>query len=108
MANKIRFTIGGISYSVMSDESEEYIHALGTELERKMDKLARQNVFLSTTMVAVLAALDALDSQKIAERKNEELRLELKAMTERCTIARSEADRLARKIYGSAGEEDFE
>ena len=98
MANKIRFTVGGIGYSVFSEDSEEYIHALGRELERKMDRLAKQNPFLSTTMVAVLAAMDAADAQKKCEMQNDELRRQLKEMTERCAIARSEADRLARKL----------
>lgn len=102
MANKIRFTVGGISYSVMSEDSEEYIRALGRELELKMDRLAKQNPFLSTTMVAVLAAMDAADAQKKAEQSCEELRRELRDMTERCAIARSEADRLARELNDAA------
>lgn len=98
MANKIRFTVGGIGYSIFSEDSEEYIHALGRELEIRMDRLAKQNPFLSTTMVAVLAAMDASDALKKTEEQNNELRRQLKEMTERCTIARCEADRLARKL----------
>lgn len=111
MSNKIRFTVGGIGYSIFSEDSEEYIHALGRELDRKMDRLAKQNPFLSTTMVAVLAAMDAADAQKKTEMQNEELRRQLKEMTERCTIARSEADRLARKLneeYYTEEKSDFE
>ncbi len=103
MANKIRFTVGGIVYSVFSEDSEEYIQALGRDLERKMNRLAKQNPFLSTTMVAVLAAMDAADAQKKAEMQNSELRQQLKEMTERCAIARSDADRLARQLNDLRG-----
>lgn len=98
MANKIRFTVGGIGYSVYSEDSEEYIRAIGRELERKMDRLAKQNPFLSTTMVAVLAAMDAADAAKKCEQQNDRLAAELREMTERCTIARSDADRAMREL----------
>jgi len=52
MLNKIRFVVGGITYSIMSEDSAEYIESLGRELDHKMDALAKQNPFLSTTMTA--------------------------------------------------------
>lgn len=106
MANIIKFTVGGIHYAISSDDSEEYIRALGRELERKMDLLAKQNPYLSTTMVAVLAAMEAADGQKKAEAECVDLRRQLKEMTERCAVARSDADRLSRRL--SATQERFE
>lgn len=98
MANTVRFTVGGIQYSVSGDESEDYIRALARELEQKMDRLARQNRFLSTTMVAVLAAMDSLDRVQKTTDENNELRAQLKEMTEKYAIARSDADRTARQL----------
>ncbi|MBE6728170.1 MAG: cell division protein ZapA [Ruminococcaceae bacterium] len=98
MANKIRLTVGGISYSVYSEDSEEYVREIGRELEHKMDKLAKNNPFLSTTMVAVLAALDATDALKKAEAQNNELINEIKALSERCALARSDADHAVRQL----------
>lgn len=98
MANKIRFTVGGISYSIYSEDSEEYIYEIGRELERKMDRLAKQNPFLSTTMVAVLAAMDATDAMKKCEAQNDALAAELRDMTERCALARNAADRALREL----------
>ncbi len=103
MPNKIRFKVGGISYSIYSEDSEEYINEIGRELERKMDKLARQNPFLSTTMVAVLAAMDNADALRRAERENAELRKEIKELSERAALARSDADHLARQLEGIRG-----
>ncbi|MCQ2448707.1 MAG: cell division protein ZapA [Clostridia bacterium] len=106
MANIIKFTVGGIHYAISSDDSEEYIRALGRELERKMDLLAKQSPFLSTTMVAVLAAIEAADGQKKAEAEAAQLRRELKEMTERYAVARSDADRLSRQL--SSTQEQFD
>ena len=92
MANNIRFIVGGITYSIMSEDSAEYIESLGRELDHKMDLLAKKNPFLSTTMVAVLAAMDAADAAKKAEIENAELRRRLDDMTEQYTIMKSAAE----------------
>ncbi|MBR7071225.1 MAG: cell division protein ZapA [Clostridia bacterium] len=98
MPNNVRFTVGGIQYSVSGEESEEYIRSIARELERKMDAIAKQNTFLSTTMVAVMAAMDSLDrAQKVTEENNQ-LRDQLKEMTEKYAIARSDADQSARRL----------
>ncbi len=98
MPNKIRFTVGGINYSVYSEDSEEYIRSIALELERKMDKLARNNHFLSTTMVAVLAAMDSADALKKCEMKYEALRKENEELTAKCVIARRDADFALRQL----------
>lgn len=92
MLNKIRFVVGGITYSIMSEDSAEYIESLGRELDHKMDALAKKNPFLSTTMIAVLAAMEAADAAKKAELENAELRRKLDDMTEQYAIAKSAAD----------------
>ena len=92
MANNIRFIVGGITYSIMSEDSAEYIESLGRELDHKMDLLAKKNPFLSTTMVAVLAAMDAADAAKKAELENAELRRRLDDMTEQYAIMKSAAE----------------
>jgi len=92
MANNIRFTVGGITYSISSEDTAEYIESLGRELDHKMDLLAKKNPFLSTTMVAVLAAMDASDAAKKAELENATLRRKLDEMTERYAILKSRVD----------------
>ena len=104
MANKIRFKVGGIEYSIFSEDSERYINSIAENLEHKMNLLAKQNPFLSTTMVAVLAAMDAVDAQKKCELENEQLRREVKNLTEQNVMANRENERLLRKL----GENRFE
>lgn len=93
MANKIRLTVGGISLSVFSDGNEEYIRAIGRELDTKINRLIKQNPFLSPSMAAVLSAMDATDAAKKCEEQCSRLEVELKEMKEQCAAARSDANR---------------
>ena len=109
MSNKIRLTVGGIQYSIISEDSQEYLTQLGRELERQLDYLAKRNPFLSTTMIAVLAALDGMDSSKKTNLENEGLRGEINRLNEELTIARSEAAAAQRKLeaYGSQNDRRY-
>lgn len=112
MAHQIKFTVGGIQYCVISDDDEAYIKSIASELEQQMDLIAKKSPFLSTTMVAVLAALDAYDHAKKANGEIERLKLELKSAMEQSAIAALEVRRLERELeknigyIGHIGEED--
>lgn len=82
MSHTIRITVGGIPYSISCDDDEAYVKSIASELEHRMDKLAKSKPFLSTTMVAVMTALDCLDQSKKTAAENEQLRLEVKRLTE--------------------------
>lgn len=104
---QIKFTVGGIQYCVNSDnEDEAYIKGIASELEQQMDAIAKKSPFLSTTMVAVLAALDAYDYAKKANNQIEKLKLELKSAMEQSAISRLEANRLERELIKYTGEEN--
>lgn len=67
MLNQIKVTVGGIKYTVKSDESAEYLTELGNELEQRMRIIAKRNPTLSSTMVVLMAALEASDEAKKAK-----------------------------------------
>ncbi len=92
MANKIRLKIGGIEYSITSDEDEAYIRRIASELERRMNIVQSRSPFLSTTMTAVMTALDTLDEAKKAESESEKLRLENKRLMEETACAKMDAE----------------
>ena len=98
MANKIRITVGGINYVIASDDEETYVRKVGDELNARLDTLARQNPYLSTAMVAVLAALEYCDNAKKAAEKYEEARADLKSTAEELACARLEIDGARREI----------
>ena len=67
MMNQIRLTVGGVKYTVKSDENAEYLNALGNELEDRLRRITKRNPTLSTTMVAIIAELVASDEAKKAK-----------------------------------------
>ncbi len=98
MANQIRLNVGGIDYIVTSEDDQNYIRKLGEELNLRLDALQRQKPFLSTTMVAVLTALDLIDEAKKAKADLEEAKLEIKRYIEDAACARLEADEAKREL----------
>lgn len=98
MANKIRITVGKIDYIISSEDEETYVRKIGDELNDKLDELAKNNPYLSTTMVAVLAALGYCDTAKKATAKLEEVKSDLKSTAEELACARLEIDGARREI----------
>ena len=64
MANQIKINVGGINYTVKSDESVEYLKELGEELEQRLRRITKQSPTASTTMAAIIAALECADEAK--------------------------------------------
>lgn len=98
MANKIRITVGGIDYIISSEDEETYVRKIGDELNVKLDTLARNNPYLSTAMVAILAALEYCDNAKKAIASAEEAKTEFKRVSEELACARMEIDGARREI----------
>ena len=98
MKNTIKVKVGGMEYCIHSDDDELYVKTLAAELDRRLDTIAKNSPFLSTTMVAVFAALEAYDNEKKQQRENNELRMELKRALEDTACAKLEADILKRKL----------
>lgn len=71
MMNQIKLNVGGVTYTVKSDENAEYLSRLGNELEQRLKNISKRNPTLSTAMVAVIAALEASDE---AYKAKEELK----------------------------------
>ena len=98
MANKIRITVGGIDYIISSEDEETYVRKIGDELNHKLDSLAHSNPYLSTAMVAILAALEYCDNAIKAAAAAEEAKAELKSISEDLACARLEIDGARREI----------
>lgn len=91
-ANKVKLTIMGTDYSVIAEDDVEYVQLLGKELDSKMDGVIKANGRLSTTQVAVLAALDYADESKKATATADRLREQIKDYLDDASTAKSKAD----------------
>ena len=98
MANKIKITLGGMDYIISSNDEENYVRKIGEELNFKLDSLSKANPYLSTAMVAVLAALDYCDEAKKSALECEAAKADLKGTAEELACARLEIDGARREI----------
>jgi len=98
MAKKFKLTVGGIDYVIMSDSDEAYVHKMGDELNRALDSLSHAHPYLSTTMVAVLTALEYLDESYRLKDEAENLRIQMKNYVEDAACARLETEEARREI----------
>ena len=82
---------------IASDDSEEYIRAIGAEVARSMNAMCRQNERISIATAAVFAALNYCDDAQKAKAAADNLRAQIKNYVEDAAHARMEADEARRE-----------
>ena len=87
---KIKTTvrIAGREYSIVTHDSEEYVHGVANWVDRRMREL-NQATHLPGGQLAVLTAMNAADDMMKSREENRRLRKELEA-------AQAEIERLKR------------
>lgn len=106
--NKVVIRIAGKDYTVVGVETDEYIQKVGLYIDKKMNEILKINQKLSTSMAAVLTAVNVADdyfkaSENEARERNEigrlqeelkQLREEKKQLTQENTAVASTNSRL--------------
>lgn len=72
MPNKLQVRICGQEYTLVSDESREYMLETADYVDRKMVEVKNLNGRLSTSMAAILVALNIADDLKKIQAKARE------------------------------------
>lgn len=80
--NKVDIRIAGKEYTLMGTESDEYLQKIGLYIDRKMIEIMRGNSKLSTSMAAVLTAINVADDFFKARENEVLLKRELKKYAE--------------------------
>lgn len=68
-SRRIKVTISGESYVLISDEPEEQVQSAVYEVNVLMDEIARHSGIIDTRKVAVLAALQCVSQKRVVEHK---------------------------------------
>ena len=76
---KTRLTVSiyGKNYTIVGDESSEYIRTLAGYVEEKMHRIAQGNARLDTGRLAILSAINIADDYFRLRQKVEELEKQL-------------------------------
>lgn len=99
--NRLKATIGGTTYTLVSEDSLSYMRDLVAKVDAEMTAIMAGDTPLSTTMAAVLTAVQNADVACKETRAADELRLKLKklvdereALADELAAAKAEAARL--------------
>jgi len=88
--NRVELRIAGKDYIVVGTEPEEYIHRVGLYVDKKMTDIMRANNKLSTSLAAVLTAINVVDDLFKSRESEQELKNQLKKATEELERLRRE------------------
>ena len=95
MANKLQVKLCGQEYTLVSDDSREYMLEMADYVDRKMVAVKNQNNRLSTSMAAILVALNVADDMKHAEAKAKEA---LNSQAAEIALLKKKLDESAKKL----------
>lgn len=98
MAKKIRLVVAGIEYYINTDETETYMRSIGAAVDKRIEELSKNTPCLSTTMAAVLCALQFCDESNKLSQEVSALRLKLKQTQEESACAGLESVEARREI----------
>lgn len=90
--NKVKLTIAGADYSIITEDDVQYVAELGKDVDRAIAKTMKENPRISTTQAAVLTTLQYADEFKKASTTADHLREQIKDYLDDASSAKSKAD----------------
>jgi cell division protein ZapA len=93
--NKVYVRIAGKDYTLVGVESDEYIQKIAMYIDKKMIEIMKVNSKLSTSMAAVLTAINVADDYVKAHESEHHLKKELKHINEEVEKLKDENRRLS-------------
>ncbi len=88
MANRLSVKLDGREYTIISEESREYMLEISDIVNKKLFDIKLQNNKLSTSMAALLVALNLADDLKKSEDKANALLAENEELKKRLETAK--------------------
>lgn len=96
--NKVKVTICGKDYSLMSEEKPSYYTSLAKKVENTINEMTSQSKSLTIQSAAVLAALSAFDDAQKANESIDNIRTQIKEYVNDACKARAERDEAQKEI----------
>lgn len=101
--NKVELRIAGKDYTVVGVEPEEYIQRVGHYIDRKMTDVMRASNSLSTSLAAVLTAINVGDDLFKSRESEFNIKKELKKAMEELQSLRDDKQRLLQENSSLSG-----
>ena len=91
--NKVKLTICGTDYNILSDDNEQYMTDIGRQVDKRICETINGNSRLSTTMAAVLVSLEFCDLARKYECKLEALKNKQNKESQKSLLEKTAFDR---------------
>ncbi len=92
--NKVVIRIAGKDYTLVGIESDEYIQKVGLYIDKKMNEILMRNNRLSTSLAAVLTAINVADDYFKSREAEHSARKEKEAVNDELERLRKEVQQL--------------
>lgn len=89
---KAKVKICNKDYTVVSNETPEYMHEIGVYVDKKMREFLQSSVSLTDSMAAVLTAINVTDEMFKAKQTVENMRTQIGRYIEDSSKSKHEAD----------------
>jgi cell division protein ZapA len=103
---KVNVKIFGNDYTMMGVESEEYIHRVAYQVDKKMRELSEANPKLAISTVAVLVAVNAIDEMYKQKEGLLEKEKEIQKPIEELERTKGQLDILKQQLSANKGESE--
>lgn len=92
--NRVKMTIAGTEYTVVSEEPALYMLQVGCDLDADLREMMKNNPSMTVATAAVLTAINDRDRLNKAEEASDHLRDQLREYLEENKALRAELERL--------------
>ena len=97
MQNRVTVTVGGLKYTLLAAEGEEYVHRVAAYVDEKLRETTKAGGS-SQMGCAVLTAVNIADELMKSQETAEQLRGQIKGYADEAARAQSEVSELKREI----------
>ena len=98
MQNRVTVTVGGLKYTLLATEGEDYVHRVASYVNDKLKETEGQSG-ISRMDSAILAAINIADDRFKEQDASENLRRQIKDLLEENANLKSELSEAKREIF---------
>ncbi|MFG6353301.1 MAG: cell division protein ZapA [Oscillospiraceae bacterium] len=98
MQNRVTVTVGGLKYTLLASEGEDYVHRVAAYVNEKLKETGRAGG-ISQMDCAVLTAINIADERFKEQEASENLRRQIKDLLEESAKLKSELSECKREIF---------
>lgn len=98
MQNRVTVTVGGLKYTLLASEGEDYIHRVADYVNDKLSQTSQTGKF-SQMDCAILTAINIADDRFKEQETSENLRRQIRELLEESARLKTELSEAKREVF---------